>query len=105
MVMDIIFHAVLGLLTLAALLIGYYFYIRSVLASVADGVIDDAEVPDKTGTEKFEQAVEQAYALVPMIFKSVITKKTVEKIVQKAFDRIKSFAEKERNIQLHKPIE
>jgi len=87
---------VFGVLMVAAIFVGYYFHIRGVINKAAVQAIDEAEDADKTGQEKFNEAVEQVLRIVPMFFKPFISRGLVEGIVQRVFDRIKSFAMKER---------
>ncbi|WP_301666002.1 hypothetical protein [uncultured Alistipes sp.] len=90
-----IISIVLGVLAAVASFVGYYFYIRSKLAKAATGAVNDAEKEDKTGAEKLQIAVDQVYALVPAILKTIISKEIVQGLVQAAFDKIEEYAKKQ----------
>lgn len=92
----ILINIALGFLALVGYFVGYYFYIRAKINKEADGAIDAAEQPDKAGPEKLEQATAQAYALVPPFLKPFISKHLVRNIVQAAFNRIESYAKKQK---------
>ncbi len=91
MVLDII----LGVVSLVAIFISYYFHVKGLLNDAASGVIDDVEQPGFTGEEKFKMACEQLKALIPMAMKPFISDKLIEMIVQGTFDSIESFAKKQ----------
>lgn len=90
-----IISIVLGVLAAVASFVGYYFYIRSKLAKAATGAVNDAEKEDKTGAEKLQIAVDQVYALVPAILKTIISREIVQGLVQAAFDKIEEYAKKQ----------
>ena len=92
---EIILTVLLAVLTIAATFLSYYLYIRRKAQEAAEGAIGDAEEFEKTATEKLEQATEQVYSIIPSVLKFILTKEVVRAIVQKVFDRIKTFAEKE----------
>lgn len=93
MVLDII----LGIVSLVAIFISYYFYVKGFLNDAASGAIDSAETIGGKGEEKFKMACEQLKALIPMAMKPFISDKMVEMIVQTTFDSIESFANKQTN--------
>jgi len=97
MSVEIILSIVFGILSLAGVFVSYYFHIKSKITKAATESIDKAEVSDKTGEEKFKEAVDLVMALIPTVAKPFFSRKFVENIVQMAFDSIKSFAEKQNS--------
>lgn len=91
MVVEIIF----GVVTLLAMFVSYYFYVKGVLISAASGAIDSAEATDKVGEEKFKMVCEQLKSLIPAVMKPFINDTLIEVIVQGTFDAIESFAKKQ----------
>lgn len=99
-----IFNIVLGILTVVSSFASYYFYIRGVVAKSAAEAVDKAEQDGKTGEEKLTLAVEQLYALVPLLLKGIITKDFVAALVQAAFDKIEAYAKKQIAKKVSVPI-
>ncbi|MFA5625535.1 MAG: hypothetical protein WC966_10860 [Bradymonadales bacterium] len=92
---DVISNIVLSVLALGGTFLSYYQYVKVTVANALPQVIDDAELPNKKGAEKFAEAVEQAMALVPAILRPLITRTVVEKAVQRAFDKIDAYGKKQ----------
>ncbi len=90
-----IINIILGVLSIVISLIGYYFYIKQRIAKAATDAVNDAEQDGKTGEEKMEIAVAQVYALIPTMYKPIITRSVVQSIVQIAFDKIEAYAKKQ----------
>ena len=91
-----IMSIILGVLTILAIFISYYFYIKGKLYKKTAEAINDAETPDMVGADKKTAAVEEIYKLVPAVLKPLITKSVIEKIVQAAFDKIDNYAKKQK---------
>ena len=89
----------LGILAVVVSFLSYYFYIRAKINAATEDAVNNAEQDDKTATEKMTLAVDQIYSIVPIAFKPFITKKTIQAIVQKAFDSIEAYAEKQKKKQ------
>lgn len=90
-----IISIVLGVLTVAACFVGYYFYVRAKITKAAAGAVDVAENEDKSGQEKMQIAVDQLCALIPVFLKPILTRAVVQGIVQAAFDKIEAYAKKQ----------
>jgi hypothetical protein len=86
---------VIGILAVLVTALSYYLSIRNTVTLAAHSAVGDVEDPDKTGAEKMAAAVEQVYALVPVVLKGIINKKIVESLVQAAFDKIEVYAKKQ----------
>ena len=96
---ETILNVVLALLAVFFICLSYYFYIRAKINAATEDAVNNAEQDDKTATEKMTLAVDQIYSIVPIAFKPFITKKTIQAIVQKAFDSIEAYAEKQKEKQ------
>lgn len=94
-----IFNVVFVLLAVFFICLSYYFYIRAKINAATEDAVNNAEQDDKTATEKMSLAVDQIYSIVPIAFKPFITKKAIQAIVQKAFDSIEAYAEKQKKKQ------
>lgn len=92
---SVIINVVLTVLSVVVSFVGYYFYVKQRITKAATDAVNDAEQKDKTGEEKKEIAVTQVYALIPAIYKPIITRAVVEGIVQAAFDKIEEYAKKQ----------
>ncbi len=86
---------ILAILAILGYFLSYYFYVKEKIYKATENAVNTAEQDDKTATEKMELAVGQIYALVPVPLKPFLTKKVIEKIVQKAFDEIEEYAQKQ----------
>lgn len=87
--------AALGVLSVALSFVGYYFYVRAKIERAAAGAVESAERDDLSGESKLKDAVSQIAALVPAALKPIISERTVERIVQTAFDKIEAYAQKQ----------
>jgi formate-dependent phosphoribosylglycinamide formyltransferase (GAR transformylase) len=92
-----IINIVLGLVTLVLAFVGCSVYVRNIIIKAAAEGINSAEGLVKTGIEKMEKAIEFVYTKVPAFFKPFISKELIRGIVQKAFDEIELFCEKQLN--------
>lgn len=90
-----ILSIVMTVLTIISTLLGYYFKIKQKLLDAVNGKIDDAEVDELNGEQKMLYVVNELYKLVPLAYKKIFNKKFIEKLVQKAFDKIENYAEKQ----------
>lgn len=96
---ETILNVVFALLAVFFICLSYYFYIRAKINAATEDAVNNAEQDNKTATEKMTLAVDQIYSIVPIAFKPFITKKTIQAIVQKAFDSIEAYAEKQKKKQ------
>ena len=96
---ETILNVIFVLLALFFTCLSYYFYIRAKINAATEDAVNNAEQDDKTAQEKMSFAVNQIYEIVPIAFKPFITKKRIQAIVQKAFDSIEAYAEKQKKKQ------
>lgn len=92
-----ILSIVMTVLTIVTSLLGYYFNIKQKLLDAVNGKIDEAEIDDLNGEQKMLYVVEELYKLVPLTYRSIFNKEFIEKLVQRAFDKIENYAEKQVN--------
>ena len=92
-----ILSIVMTVLTIVTSLLGYYFNIKQKLLDAVNGKIDEAEIDDLNGEQKMLYVVNELYKLVPLAYKSIFNKEFIEKLVQRAFDKIENYAEKQVN--------
>lgn len=85
----------LGILSVILTILSYYLDIRFKIKNGCESAIVDAEELKKEGKEKFNEAVEQVYKLLPKVAQIPFTRQIIEKIMQSTFDNIKAFAEKQ----------
>jgi hypothetical protein len=90
-----IINIVLVVLGIIITLLTYYFKIKAKLESSVSGSINDAEIAGVDGKEKMKRVVDDLYSLVPLPYKMIFTKDFIEKLVQKAFDKIEEYAKKQ----------
>lgn len=81
--------------TVVALFISYYFYIKRKIEAEVPGAINGAEDTGMSGSEKFTEAVDCIYSLVPVVVKPFITRNLVETLVQEVFDKMEEYARKQ----------
>ena len=92
-----ILSIVMTVLTIVTSLLGYYFNIKQKLLDAVNGKIDEAEIDDLNGEQKMLYVVNELYKLVPLAYRSIFNKEFIEKLVQRAFDKIDNYAEKQVN--------
>ena len=92
-----ILNIVMPILTIVSIVVGYYFNIKQKLLDAVNGKIDEAEVDELDGEQKMLYVVNELYDLVPLAYRSIFNKLFIEKLVQKAFDKIEDYAEKQVN--------
>lgn len=90
-----IFTIIFAILTIAGVFVSYYFYVKSKVYAATEAAVNDAEQEDKTAEEKMRFAVSEIYSIVPAVLKPILTPQAIEKIVQKAFDKIEEYAQKQ----------
>ena len=90
--MTIIFAA----LAVAGCFFSYYFHVKAKVYAETENAVNEAEQDDKTAEEKMAFAVNQIYAVVPATLKPLFTRKVIERIIQKAFDKIEEYAQKQK---------
>ncbi len=95
--MDYVLTIISILCTLVAIIIGYYQYIKKKIEEQALDAINKAEDTDKIGEEKLKDAVDTIYSLLPSPVKPFINKQLIETIIQKTFDKVEEYAQKQLN--------
>ncbi len=92
-----ILNIVLVVLGVVITFVTYYFKIKAKLEASVNGSINDAEQEGVSGEEKMNQVVNDLYSLVPIAYKGIFNKEFIRKLVQKAFDKIEEYANKQVN--------
>ncbi len=92
---ETIINIVLALLSVVLAYVTYFFDTRRKIQEQVNGKIDLAEETGEVGAEKLAMVVNSLYGIVPAIFKPFLTKAAIEKIVQKAFDKMEEYAQKQ----------
>ncbi len=96
MSLEQIIQIVISILTLILGALSAYFKAQDKLRDSSLKYIVEAEAlykdHTKAGGEKFSWVVETLYTLLPAPLKIIISKKCIEKIVQKSFDSIEEYA-------------
>jgi len=91
-----IINLILAVLAAVGSLAGYTLYIFSRVQGAAAGAISESEEEGKSGKEKFKNAVDSVYALVPVPMRVIITREIVENIIQATFDKVERYACKQK---------
>lgn len=94
--MDIL-TIILAVLTVLTCFLSYYLHVKAKVYAETENAVNTAEQDDKTAAEKMALAVDQIYGIIPVALKPFFTRKIIEKIVQKAFDKIEEYATKQVN--------
>jgi len=92
---EILLTVLASICTVVALFISYYFYIKRKIEAEVPGAINGAEDTGMSGAEKFEEAVDTIYALIPVAVRPFITRSLVETLVQEVFDKMEEYARKQ----------
>lgn len=92
-----ILSIVMTVLTVITSLIGYYFNIKQKLLDAVNGKINEVEGNLSDGKEKMEYVVSELKKIVPKALRFIFTDTVIETLVQKAFDKIEDYAEKQVN--------
>lgn len=94
---ELILTIISTLCTVAAIIVGYYQYIKKKIEKEALDAINKAEDTDKVGEEKMKEAVETVYSILPAVVKPFISKQLVETLIQGVFDKVEEYAKKQLN--------
>lgn len=92
---EIVLTILASLCTVVALFISYYFYIKRKIEAEVPGAINGAEDTGMSGEEKFKEAVDTIYGLIPVAVRPFITRSLVETLVQEVFDKMEEYARKQ----------
>lgn len=85
-------NIILGIIVFIVGGLAAYFGTKSSIISMVAYLIAQAENTTLIGSEKMAQVVDILYSNVPAVFKSILTKSTLEEIAQKIFDYTKEYA-------------
>ena len=92
-----ILNIVLVLIGVVITFVTYYFKVKNKLQDAVNGSINNAEQEGVSGEDKMNQVVNDLYSLVPIAYKGIFNKEFIQKLVQKAFDKIEEYAKKQVN--------
>ena len=92
-----ILNIVLVVLGVVITFVTYYFKVKNKLQDAVNGSINNAEQEGVSGEDKMNQVVNDLYSLVPIAYKGIFNKEFIRKLVQKAFDKIEEYANKQVN--------
>ena len=92
-----ILNIVLVLIGVVITFVTYYFKVKNKLQDAVNGSINNAEQEGVSGEDKMNQVVNDLYSLVPIAYKGIFNKEFIKKLVQKAFDKIEEYANKQVN--------
>lgn len=87
---------IFAVLAVLGYILSYYFSVKAKIYAATEDAVNNAEQDDKEAAEKLEFAVNQIYDIIPAVAKPFFSKKLIEKIVQKAFDKIEEYAKKQK---------
>ena len=90
-----ILNIVLVLIGVVITFVTYYFKVKNKLQDAVNGSINNAEQEGVSGEDKMNQVVNDLYSLVPIAYRTIFTKDFIQKLVQKAFDKIEEYAKKQ----------
>lgn len=90
-----ILNIVLILIGVVITFVTYYFKVKNKLQDAVNGSINNAEQEGVSGEDKMNQVVNDLYSLVPIAYKGIFNKEFIRKLVQKAFDKIEEYANKQ----------
>lgn len=92
---EVVLTILAAICTVVAAFIGYYLHIKRRIEAEIPDAINGAEDTGKPGAEKFEEAVDTIYNLIPLVVKPFITRTLIEELVQKVFDKMAEYARKQ----------
>ena len=90
-----ILNIVLVLIGVVITFVTYYFKVKNKLQDAVNRSINNAEQEGVSGEDKMNQVVNDLYSLVPIAYKGIFNKEFIRKLVQKAFDKIEEYANKQ----------
>ena len=90
-----ILNIILVVLGVIITFVTYYFKVKNKLQDAVNGSINNAEQEGVSGEDKMNQVVNDLYSLVPIAYKGIFNKEFIRKLVQKAFDKIEEYANKQ----------
>ena len=90
-----ILNIVLVLIGVVITFVTYYVKVKNKLQDAVNGSINNAEQEGVSGEDKMNQVVNDLYSLVPIAYKGIFNKEFIQKLVQKAFDKIEEYANKQ----------
>lgn len=102
---EILLTVLASICTVVALFISYYFYIKRKIEAEVPGAINGAEDTGMSGAEKFTEAVDTIYTLIPVAVRPFITRCLVETLVQEVFDKMEEYARKQLDKEAAQPTE
>lgn len=94
---EVVLTVFASMCTIVAMFISYYLNIKRKIEAEVPGAINGAEDTGMSGAEKFEEAVNTIYALIPLAVRPFITRSLVETLVQEVFDKMEEYARKQLN--------
>jgi hypothetical protein len=92
---EMIFSIVMGVLTIIGGGLSLYFNVKSKILDAANSAVNTAEDSDKVKEEKMALAISEVKKLIPAAARPFFTDRMIETIIQKAFDGIEAYAEKQ----------
>lgn len=92
---EMILNIVFAVLSVVFAGLAYYFDLKKKITEQANAEISNAEDTDKKKEEKMAYVVAQLKSIVPKAVRFIFTDKAIEKIAQKAFDKIEEYAKKQ----------
>ena len=95
MTWEIILTVVFAILTIAGILVSYYFYVKNKITKAIADEVDNAENDDVEGYAKKAEVIAQLQKLIPAVLKPFITYKMLDALVQTVFDGIERYAKKQ----------
>lgn len=84
----------LAVLSVALAFLSYYFQVRKKIVEQAEQEIANAQDVTDDNAERMAYVVNQLYSIVPAPLRVILTKKRIEELAQKVFDRVKEYARK-----------
>ena len=86
----------IGLVVLSVVFafLSYYFQIRRKIVEQAEQEIANAQDVTEDNAERMAYVVSQLYSIVPAPLRVILTKKRIEELAQRVFDRVKEYATK-----------
>ena len=94
--LETILSIALAVVSVALVLITYYLDVKKKVQESVNGAINEAEDTDEKGENKMAMVVNSIYYdIVPKVLRPILTKTRIEGIVQKAFDKIEEYAQKQ----------